>query len=451
MKLISTGRARTKSPIYFTLYNVDQKRVGFTDILMRWSTLYKLGASLGYTYVHQPIRCQNTTDIYNFLGFNDSFKLKLGDFLNLNQAINKKIYSFRGFDYSSIVKSSYSPRTLMSRYKNMIIDKIFFNQYNLVDIVINEALFQKYNIVDLNDLQKYLKNIANQQINSHKRKILFRFQLSGARKKFYHLINSQLADFPDELNLRYRYFQARDKQPIESHFLSNKLKLLVHIRQGDTAFIETPWKTFIPVYGKNSFTELNNPSEGGYADLIDVDDYYHFVKKFTEYWDKENISMVVSSDGYTKAFSLLNEKLSKFNFDDKKINQLGKVEKSYQKKFDIFVDNFSNSSYLIGENNENLYSLIHSSLEADVIIMGFRNTLGMLLKIIAHYYEINNPPVIIELYKKRKPFDSKSLLGLDSRKAEIIQVQLDDCNWEDLMLKVNKVLKFRASDQKINS
>ncbi|MDJ0689644.1 MAG: hypothetical protein QNJ41_14155 [Xenococcaceae cyanobacterium MO_188.B32] len=442
MGAISTSQSSTELAVYFTLFNVDQKKVGFTDILMRWSTLYKLGVSLGYTYVHKPIICKNTSKIYNFLGFNNSFNLQLDNFLNLHHSPNQKIYNYRDFDYSSIANSRYSPRTLFSKIKNFIVDNIFFSRYRLVDIVINETFLQKYSITDLNDLQNYVKNTILRQTHNPQKIILIRFQLSGARKKFYYLINSQLADFPDRLNLRTSYFEARDKQPIKSKFLADKLKLLVHIRQGDTAFIETPWKTFIPVYGKKLFTELNDPSQGGYADLIDVNDYYHFVKKFTEYWDAEKFSLVVSSDGYKKAFSLLHDNLSQFNFNSKQIKQLQNTEILYQKKFNIF-DEFKYITYLIGETDENLYNLIHSTLEADIIIMGFRNTLGMLLKIIAHYYDFDNPPIIIELYKKRKPFDSKSLLGIDSNKAEIIPVKLDDCNWEDLILKVNKAINAR--------
>ena len=438
----STGESITESPIYFTLFDVDQIKVGFTDILMRWSTLYKLGISLGYTYVHKPIVCKNTSNIYDFLGFNNSFDLKLDNFLNLHSPSNEKIYNYRDFDYSSIVNYRYSPRTLVSKIKNFIVDNIFFIRYQLVDIVINETLLTKYSITNLNNLQTYVKNRVLRQAHNPQKITLIRFQLSGARKKFYYLINSQLTDFPDRLNLRTSYFEARDKQPIESNFIADKLKLLVHIRQGDTAFIETPWKTFIPVYGKNLFTELNDPSQGGYADLIDVDDYYNFVKKFTEYLDTEKFSLVVSSDGYKKAFSLIYDRLSHFNFNSEQIKQLQQTEILYQKKFNIF-DEFKYITYLIGETDENLYSLIHSTLEADIIIIGFRNTLGMLLKIIAHYYDFDRPPIIIELYKQRKPFDSKSLLGIDSRKAKIIPVKLDDCNWEDLMLEVNKAITTR--------
>ena len=442
MRSISTSQSTTELPIYFTLFNVDQKKVGFTDILMRWSTLYKLGVSLGYIYVHQPIICKNTSNIYNFLGFNNSFDLQLDNFLDLHHSPNKKTYNYRDFDYSSIANSRYSPRTLVSKIKNFIVDNIFLSRYRLVDIVINETLLQKYNITNLNDLQNYVNNTVSQQVDNQKKITLIRFQLSGARKKFYYLINSQLADFPDRLNLRNSYFRAREKQPVESKFLADKLKLLVHIRQGDTAFIETPWKTFIPVYGKKLFTELNDPSQGGYADLIDVNDYYHFVKKFTDYLDAEKFSVVVSSDGYKKAFSLLYDNLSQLDFDSEQIKQLQTTEDLYKKKFDVF-DDFKYITYLIGETDENLYNLIHSTLEADIIIMGFRNTLGMLLKIIAHYYDFDNPPIIIELYKKRKPFDSKSLLGIDSNKAEIIPVKLDDCNWKDLMLRVNKAITAR--------
>ena len=442
MRAKSTGESMTESPIYFTLVDVDQKKVGFTDILMRWSTLYKLGISLGYTYVHKPIVCKNTSNIYDFLGFNNSFDLELDHFLDLHYSTKKKIYDYREFDYSSIVNYRYSPRNLFNKIKIFIVDNFFFARYQLVDIIINKIFLEKYSITNLNDLQDHINNTVIRQAHSPQKITLIRFQLSGARKKFYYLINSQLADFPERLNLRTSYFEARDKQPIKSNFIADKLKLLVHIRQGDTAFIETPWKTFIPVYGKKLFTELNDPSQGGYADLIDVSDYYHFVKKFTEYLNAEKCSLVVSSDGYKKAFSLLYDRLNQFNFNSEQIEQLQQTEILYQKKFNIF-DEFKYITYLIGETDENLYSLIHSTLEADIIIIGFRNTLGMLLKIIAHYYDFDNPPIIIELYKQRKPFDSKSLLGIDSRKAEIIPVKLDDCNWEDLMLEVTEILNSR--------
>lgn len=442
MNSVSSKKINNKLQPYFTIFNIDQQKVGFTDILMRWSTLYKLGVSLGYTYIHQPIICKNTNNIYNFLGFNDSFSMKLVNFLNLDNPQIEKAYNSRNFDYSSVVKSPYSPRTFANKVRNSIIDNIFFSDYLIIDIVINEAFLQKYNISQLKDLQTSIKSIVSQQVQNSKKKVLIRFQLGGARQKFYRLINSQIADFPDRLNLREVYLKTKNKQHRTSHFLANKLKLLVHIRQGDTAFIETPWKTFIPVYGDKSFTELNDPKEGGYADLIDVAEYYNFVNTFVEYIGKDKLSMVVSSDGYKKAFSLLDKNIDKFDFDSQQIEQLHQLEKVYLDKFDVFNE-FENISCFIGETDKNLHSLIDSALEADIIIMGFRNTLGMLLKIMANYYDFANPPVIIELYKHRKPFDSKSLLGINHHKAHIISVKLDNFSWEELMIKITKLIKSR--------
>ena len=125
MKSISKVESYNQPQPYFTLFDVDQKKVGFTDILVRWSTLYKLGVSLGYTYVHQPIICKNTTDVYNFLGFNESFRLRLSDFLHLNNPQRQKAYKFRDFDYFSVVDSVFSPRTTVSRLKNKLVDLIF--------------------------------------------------------------------------------------------------------------------------------------------------------------------------------------------------------------------------------------------------------------------------------------------------------------------------------------
>ena len=439
MNKLTRQLSPSKITPYFMIVGLNKHKVGFTDLMIRWSCLYKLGTSLEYKYIHIPLESYFSPNIFNFLGFNDSFDLKINSFLGLEKFLNKKAYSLIDFDYS-LLSPSHPIKAFIKNGIKINIEKLFFRNNKFIDIPLSEKLLEKYNISTCKQLQDFIRNIIKEQSIKNTKTIIIRLQIVGGRKELYTLINSEIRDFPDGLNLRSSYLKARNNQIIDVKFTENKLKLLVHIRQGDTAIIETPWQTFIPVYGSKSFRELDNPHDGAYAELIDTDDYYNFTKQFISHFEPNIFSLVVSSDGYSKAFSLLNNNLDKLSLTSSQLEKLKVAEQKYNQKFNLF--NLSdNCQSLIGENDENLYHLIDAALEADIIIIGFRNTLGMLLKLISCYYDFDNPPIIIELFKTRTPYDHEILLGLDSRKAKVIPVQLDNFNWNDIITKVKKELE----------
>jgi molybdopterin converting factor small subunit len=426
----------SQARISFLVFGLEKYDVGFTDLMMRWSCLYKLGTSLGYQYVHVPLNCKFSPRIFEFLGFNDAFLTKIDVLLGLQFFGRRMAYNYMNFDYS-LLSSSHPIKVFIQKTTRKIIESLLFNKYKFVDIPLSEKTLEKYSIDTCDKLQEFLKKIINKRATNTNKVIILRLQLAGGRKRIYALINSKILDFPDGLNLRLSYYKVRQKRILESKSENKKIKILVHIRQGDTAIIETPWDSFIPVYGSKSFVELSSPHDGAYADLIDIEEYYSFVQKLITYFDRDIFSFVVSSDSYDKAFALLRENLDKLEFTSNQIEDLKEVESKYRKKYDLFKL-LEKCELLIGENDENLFSLIDALFESDIVIIGFRNTLGMLLKLISIYYDISNPPLIIELFKIRKPFNHEVLLGLDSKKAKVIPVQLDNIDWNTLIDQVGQ-------------
>lgn len=408
---------------YFSCYTPPL--VGLTDQLLIFNICYKLGISLGYEYVHTPLSFPRSSNkIDSFIGINDYFTLKVGD--------------------------------------------PCFKNYEFVEINFN-VIFQKQNFSTLSELQIFIKQLVSNIFSSNENKIIVRFilrhnvirkglfsriysKLNILLKKFSRLENQQPpviklsgwvnSQVPDQLDFRSIYFQTRKKYPRKSRFADGKVKLLVHIRQGDTAIIETPWQTFIPVWKQNKFIEISNIHHVG-DKYIHVNDYFSFLSQFIAYFDYSTFSVRVSSDGYKRGFDNIYENLHRFNFTNKQLNELKQAENSYdQNKFAQFKE-LENCLCLVGETDENLFDLIHSSLIADIIVIGTQQR--MLPKLLALYGDVDNPPILIVLHKETNPLNYYNQLGLDEKKAKIIPVKLDDMNLEDIVVKVRQELTSKMS------
>jgi hypothetical protein len=219
------------------------------------------------------------------------------------------------------------------------------------------------------------------------------------------------------------------------------------LRLGDTAVIKTPWNTFISVFGSSQiFKEFDTPQKKFYADLIDVEDYFTFVQGLMSFVKEENFSFVVSSDGYKKAFSLIYENQDKLKFSPSQLEQIKQAEINYQKKFEMFKQ-LNNTKLIVGENDDNLNSFVHSILEANIIVTGFRNTLGLIPKFLNIYSDSHNPPIVIELYSRRKPYDREKLLGLTKNKAKFITVDINNIDYEYVVSQIKDTLAFTAGQK----
>ena len=270
------NRMLSQNDVFFTV-NVNTE--GFTDQLTRFIFFYKIGTSLGlnYTYTslhssrsniaftgpHQTNRklSDSYSDIYDFLGLNTCLKRLSSD----NDAIS-----------------------------------LAFN-----DIIINfdELKYEKRNIKSLPDFLFYLKSELMPRMRG-KKYIRICFKGSPGVFSLYSLIGGI-----DDRSLDFRkvYIEERKENPWESSFSEGKIKLMIHIRQGDTAIIKTPWNTFIPVWYtlENPFQEVKSSEDIEDFEVVDISLYTRFLRDLFNHFTIENFSPVVFSDGYKKAFSMV--------------------------------------------------------------------------------------------------------------------------------------------------
>jgi hypothetical protein len=262
------------------------------------------------------------------------------------------------------------------------------------------------------------------------RKNVVRFNLTGGRSFFGELaplINQQIPFFPDDLDLRASYFLRRKDNPVTSRFGSGRLKVLVHIRLGDTALIATPWHTFIPLWSDlciSPLKEYPDKRDPLFLQVMDEADFAPFLHKFSSIFGTDDASFAIFSDGYKTAFKELFRNISDLHLDRNRTDALKASVASYEaSRFSIF-DDIQKSVRLVGESNLDLQELVHCSLTANIIIVGCQQR--MIPKFLATYYDtsLENPPVIIALYRGRVPrYQAK--IGLDERKARIYPVNIN--------------------------
>lgn len=405
-----------------TYFTIITPYGGFTDKMLQFSSFYKLGLSLGYVYLHTTFRCKRTSPIYETTYYTE--KSIISEYLKkyLYPKITFEVFDFVGFN----------------KYFNSTTSCLCSQNVKTVDVELDGLELRANKINTCNELQRYVK--ACVPVNSKGYKIVVRFKLKRfGHRGFFKLIHDKYPDFQDQLNLRSIYFETQNKHPRRSRFNNNKIKMLVHIRKGDTAVIETPWGTVIPIW-KNlqefflkecNFSDILNIHK-----LLEVNAYYIFLKKIVSYFDDETFSILVFSDGYKRAFTILKKHINFTKLTPNKTKALLRMRwKSYDKrKFGIF-NKIKDCITVIGENHKKMRDLIHSSLTADVIVIG--PTQKMLPKLILNYCDRSNTPIVIALYKKIKP--SYKEIGLGYREEKFIYIDIDNPDFNHVVHKLKEM------------
>ena len=382
------------SNIYFTILH-QTNNAGFTDQLLQFSTFYKLGLALEYKYVHTSFTSTRSSErIYDFLGFNTYWKLHISNY--------------------------------------------HFVNCHFIELGIEDKLLEEQEINKLTRLKKWIHDFVLDSFQKNKlnckKVVVVRFRLIGSRS-FFKLINSSITDFPDHLIPRDIYLSARKQYPRASRFISGTIKLLVHIRQGDTTILETPWNTFIPLKGKRKLQEVNNLALSGIPH-IKVREYYNFIKQLIKQFEENFFSVVVSSDGYKRAVEKVYNDREKFDWTSKQVTDFYNFYTLYdESQFRIFND-ISNSICLIGEEDENLYDLIHSALTANIIVVS--NQQRMMLKLLSFFHDQRKMPLVIILYKGKSPNLTQDL-SLSPETANIVTVNVNKFDINNIADEITKI------------
>ncbi len=314
------------------------KNVGLSDQVWHLDQLYHLGRSPSYTYVHSPFTCPRSyrSSWWQKIGF----YLKKG-FFSTQQA--DRLIKFLGLeDLEPNINNSY------------------FRKWQKIIINIDKIL-EKNTDLDISQLKQII------QSNSSAKEIIYVFSTEGLYPFTFQIDQliqqAESKGIAQDLNFADQYWQARSKMPINIPFDPNKIKILLHIRKGDTACVQLNHKT-IYTHGAmakiaNSFEELN----GYFRKPVEDREYHLILHKIFAKYGNQAFSTIVISDGYNGTFrtilkSLLKEQIY-LNF--KEIIQLIIMQLSANSKFEDFLS-YSDTSIIIGEYNQNLLKSIQASV-----------------------------------------------------------------------------------------
>ena len=352
------SKSKSKEKVYFTIDSNPE--IGFTDHLYKFNTYYKLGKYLGFVYLHTPACSKRSSKkIFKFIGFNRYFN-----------------------NGESIICSRLSKRMriLLSfcKYKN-----IFIRFHD------NEA--SKLSLASFDDLIRYIRTLTSR---NSRRPHLVRF--SGRTLNYYKWIHSNIKCTDPPADLRTSYFNSRKLYPWKSKFQDNSIKILIHIRQGDTALIPTPWGKYITAK-KIREIESTHLSEIRYTK---PNDYFRILNLIIDEIRPRKYSIVVCSDGYKRTFKKIYKEKRRLNLTKNKVKQLKQLEFDFEDKMFCQFNGVSNCVSVIGESDSNLFDLIHSAILADLIIIGDQQS--MLVKLMVNYADNLNPPIIVHLHNRKE-------------------------------------------------
>lgn len=396
---------RRRTPVYFTIL---PSNAGFTDQIYQFSVFYKLGLSLEYIYLHSNYIStrEGSEDIYDFLGFNESFSRCT---LTNRDALYRLMGTNNCTDQKDVRRFGRIKRYIRQT-KFWLINKFFFNEFNFIDIGLGDDLLHTQDLDPINYFQNLVRDIVekNHQTNARCKDVVRFYLLSGKYffLKLAPLTSRKIPYFQDNLDLYSIYIKNARNQTIKPKFDNNKIKLEMHIRLGDTALIETPWNSFVPLWSGcpiRPLKEYPDKNDKVFNHSMDVNDYWKFIKKLVSYFNSEDLSIAIFSDGYNTAFKEVLRMISDLNLDSDRIRALKDSSLTYEKqRFSVF-DSIENCECVIGENNEALKELVSSSLAADVIIVGCNQ--NMITKLLMNYHNQSkeSPVIIVLLYRVELP------------------------------------------------
>lgn len=253
----------------------------------------------------------------------------------------------------------------------------------------------------------------------------------------------RLADpfVPDEINFREIYIRSREKHKWPALFQKSKIKLMIHIRQGDTSIIKTPWNTYIPAWRKidGYYSEFGRKEDIDTYEDIEVDEFYRFLKDFFHHFQESYFSSLLFSDGFKSAFEVIISHKSKAGGQEKQIQELNELQKTYDEKVFKNFYHWDKMKTIVGEDKNNLFNLIHSFIESDIVVIGTQQK--MVPKLLKLYCKPENMPFLITLYKEEQPY--VNYLGIGPEYRHMLNVNIDNYDMKNIASTLNNFLEER--------
>ena len=415
-----------------TYFTIEPTIAGFTDQLVQFNAFYKLGLSLGFQYIHTPFSSERSNASYLLVGDvpkDISTGSRIGRWLRgalkWNGPVADDVFDFLGINRYFAARRQPIPGGS--------------GNFRTRTIGLSDNYLLEWNIDSFESLAEHVGNLARQDASDAEAgsdgATLINFRLEGPRRNCFSLIQSRFPEFQDGLDLPGIYSQARARAPIKSLYRKDCLKILLHIRQGDTGVVETPWKTCIPVWSlrEDQLKEYEGFDRIESAQLLfEVREYKAFLDEFLRRLERSARSILVFSDGANRSLRIVERNLGKLGWSPEQVQGFRASKADYdQRQFRCFSGE-SDVRLVVGEEPLKLRRLINSAIESDIVIVS--NQLRMIPKLVANYCDEKTPKVIV-LYKKSAPVNSDIVANDGNR---FIYVDIENPDFESLIRRIRE-------------
>jgi len=410
-----------------THFTIEPTIAGFTDQLVQFNAFYKLGLSLGYHYIHTPFSSERSNASYLLVGeapkeisTGDAIAKWLRKALSRYRPVVPDVFDFLGINQALERRS----RPNLAECGNL----------RPLTISLSDNYLLERKIHTFESLVAHVDSLAEQAAGDGEAipadATLINFRLDGPRLTCFSLIQARFPKFQDGLNLQEIYSEARLREPVKSLYRRHGAKILIHIRQGDTGVVETPWKTHMPVWSlrKDQLKEYESFDQIESAELLfEVSEYKTFLDELLSRLERSSRSVLVFSDGANRGLRIVERNMAKLGWPPEKIERFKKSRADYDRRqFRCFSGN-PDVRLVVGEEPAKLRQLINSAIESDIIIVS--NQLRMLPKLVANFCNEDAPKVIV-LYKQNVPRNSDII---DNDESRFIYVDIGNPDYDSLI------------------
>ncbi len=415
-----------------TYFTIEPTVAGFTDQLIQFNAFYKLGLSLGFRYIHRPFSSERSNASYLLVG-EAPRDISTGSTIAkwLKRALARRrpaapdVFDFLGVNQVLQARSQPNPADLGS--------------LRSLTIALSDKLLLDWNIDSFEALAAHVGDLATQFASDPDADpasaTVINFRLDGPRRNCFSLIQAKFPGFQDGLDLPRTYSEARARAPIKSLYPKRGLKLLVHIRQGDTGVVETPWKTYMPVWSlrKDQLKEYDSFEQIESAELLfEVSEFKAFLDGLMQRLGTSGRSLLVFSDGANRGLRIVERSVGKLGWSQEKIESFKKSRADYDRRQFACFSASPDVRLVVGEEPEKLRQLINSAIESDIVIVS--NQLRMIPKLVANFCNGNAPKVIV-LYKHNRPVNSDII---DNDEQRFIYVDIRNPDYDALLRRLQE-------------
>ena len=381
--------------------------MGFTGQLLFLDRMLRLGKVLQYQYLHTTLSAPRSSNaIYEFLGVNQHFDAVVPK--NYQEIYLVVPIIWNQFLYDKVDASSEEMKTFVQDHVATYVQRTDQSRPILVIFClrnVKQAVF-----LASNPIWRWLAK-SERVIDGHIWSLLRRIndrlnhELSLSVSESFELLEEVVSELAPDSSIDFRQIYetidaGRSKRQL---YESGQLNVLVHIRQGDTAVVETPWGTFLPVArfveqrARMAFAERKSLDEIGRRYVAPAD-FFNFLKSFTLDFEKHALSIVVASDGFKRAFQLLLDNRHWYGFSAEQYAQLKLQAHTYDEQQFAKFEQLPLCEMLIGETDETLFCLVDAALKADIIVIGSQQR--MLPKLLSLYAKQGNRPIFVLLHNE---------------------------------------------------